>query len=553
MKDLSKSFSLPVYQQKGIFPHAFVSNPNVSLDYKGAVPDFKYFSGITLDSYNEYCSHFKKNKWNLASEAKKYCQLDCISLYQILLKFSENIFKDLNVSLKHAPTTSSLALRSFRTRFLHTTTRNITTNTNTNIPIITGETFDFIKKAYTGGPVDVFIPHGFNVYHYDVNSLYPFVMQKYPMPVGDLTYFVSVRRGGGNINFLSLFTNNKKSQSLKNRPNGFFEVEVETPSPQKLNIPVLQTRIGTPYGIKTLCPLGKWRGVYSSVELYNAMDNFGYKFKVIRGYIYKEEAFVYDQYINYFSNIKINTPKSDPMYLISKLLMNSLYGKTGQNYRFENTMVINTKELLKLIQDPNVEVSSITELDKDLVLVTYLNNSKYESRPDNIIKNFNGSICHAALITASARVEMFNTIKLLTDLGIKVFYMDTDSLFTDKPIPEYLVDATKLGKYKLENIYKEAVFLAPKVYGGILNNGTEIIKVKGLKYNNELTFESLKYLLNKDTSLNFEQEKFFTKIGVGSISLLKQTYTLIPTSNRRELVYKNNILTETKPYVVTAD
>ena len=136
-------------------------------------------------------------------------------------------------------------------------------------------------------------------------------------------------------------------------------------------------------------------------------------------------------------------------------------------------------------------------------VVTCLNNSKYESRPDNIIKNFNGSICHAALITASARVEMYNTIKLLTDLGIKVFYMDTDSLFTDKPIPEYLVDATKLGKYKLENIYKEAVFLAPKVYGGILNNGTEIIKVKGLKYNNELTFESLKSLLNKDASLNF--------------------------------------------------
>ena len=534
LKDLSKSFSLPVYQQKGIFPHAFVSDPNVSLDYKGAVPDLKYFSGITLDSYNEYCSHFKKNKWNLASEAKKYCQLDCISLYQILLKFSENIFKDLNVSLKHAPTTSSLALRSFRTKFLHTTTtRSLTTNTN--IPIITGETFDFIKKAYTGGPVDVFIPHGFNVYHYDVNSLYPFVMQKYPMPVGDLTYFVSAHG----------------TRLPNNRPNGFFEVEVETP--KELHIPVLQTRIGTPYGTKTLCPLGKWRGVYSSVELYNAMDNFGYKFKVIRGYIYKEEAFVYDQYINYFSNIKINTPKSDPMYLISKLLMNSLYGKTGQNYRFENTMVINTKELLKLIQDPNVEVSSITELDKDLVLVTSLNNSKYESRPENVIKNFNGSICHAALITASARVEMFNTIKLLTDLGIKVFYMDTDSLFTDKPIPEYLVDATKLGKYKLENIYKEAVFLAPKVYGGILNNGTEVIKVKGLKYNNELTFDSLKSLLNKDTSLNFEQEKFFTKIGVGSISLLKQTYTLIPTSNRRELVYKNNILTETKPYVVTAD
>lgn len=229
LKDLSKSFGLPVYQQKGIFPHAFVSDPNVSLDYIGAVPDFKYFSGITLELYNEYCSHFnKKTKWNLAREAKIYCQLDCISLYQNLIKFSDNIFKDLNVSLKHTPTTSSLALRAFRTKFL---------NTNTNIPVITDEVFDFIKKSYTGGPVDVFIPHGFNVYHYDVNSLYPFVMQKYPMPVGDLTYFV------GNIDMdINDLYEKTQTKSTNNRPNGFFEVEVETP--EQLHIPVLQFKQG---------------------------------------------------------------------------------------------------------------------------------------------------------------------------------------------------------------------------------------------------------------------------------------------------------------------
>ena len=130
------------------------------------------------------------------------------------------------------------------------------------------------------------------------------------------------------------------------------------------------------------------------------MENFGYNFKVLKGYLYKEATLVYDKYIDYFNNIKTNTHKSDPMYLISKLLMNSLYGKTGQGYKYEDTMIVTQEELLKLIQNPNMEVSSITELDKDLTLVTCLRKSKYEARPDNVIRSFNGSIAHASLIAA---------------------------------------------------------------------------------------------------------------------------------------------------------
>jgi hypothetical protein len=39
-----------------------------------------------------------------------------------------------------------------------------------------------------------------------------------------------------------------------------------------------------------------------------------------------------------------------------------------------------------------------------------------------------------------------------------------------------------LGKMKYEGTYKEAVFIAPKVYGGILkSDNTQDVKVKGLK------------------------------------------------------------------------
>lgn len=138
---------------------------------------------------------------------------------------------------------------------------------NVHIPIITGDTYLDIKDGYTGGSVDVYKPYGKNIFHYDVNSLYPFVMINFPMPVGSPRYFE------GDILSLNL---------SQDKPFGVFDVEVI--SPDNLNIPILQTKIKTEFGgIRTVSPLGKWEGTYFSEEIYNAMK-YGYKFKVIRGY-----------------------------------------------------------------------------------------------------------------------------------------------------------------------------------------------------------------------------------------------------------------------------
>lgn len=42
----------------------------------------------------------------------------------------------------------------------------------------------FIRRAYYGGHTDTYKPYGENLYYYDVNSLYPFVMKEFPMPGG---------------------------------------------------------------------------------------------------------------------------------------------------------------------------------------------------------------------------------------------------------------------------------------------------------------------------------------------------------------------------------
>nr|YP_010170410.1 DNA polymerase type B [Phanerochaete carnosa]QRZ60392.1 DNA polymerase type B [Phanerochaete carnosa] len=360
-------------------------------------------------------------------------------------------------------------------------------------------------------------------------------MKTYPMPVGNPKFFE------GNI------------LEVMNRPYGFFEVEVTTP--KDLFYPIIQTRINTSEGYRTVAPLGTWTTVLSSTEMYNAIDNFGYSFKINRGFLFERDI-IYDKYVDHFNNIKSNTPKDNPMYLISKLLMNGLFGKTGQDYRFNETRLISNDNLLLLIQNKDIEVISNTEIGIDLNFVVYFDKAKYKINSASP-RSFNGCIAHASEITSAARVEMSLVIKYLIENNYTIYYMDTDSFFINKPLPDHLVSHNILGKYKLENIYKEAIFLAPKVYAGITQDGNEVIKIKGLSHdtiNKDVTFDLLKSLLIKNKSLTFNQTKTFRNIAMGSINLLEQTYNLIPTENKRELVFDdNNVFISTKPFVINKD
>lgn len=90
-----------------------------------------------------------------------------------------------------------------------------------------------------------------------------------------------------------------------------------------------------------------------------------------------DRDYVYGNYIDYFNKIKSTTPKDNPMYLISKLLMNGLYGKTGQDYKLDETVLVSESELLNLVQSKNIEINTINELDSDLNLISVTNNNKY--------------------------------------------------------------------------------------------------------------------------------------------------------------------------------
>lgn len=114
----------------------------------------------------------------------------------------------------------------------------------------------FVRNSYFGGHVDSYIPYFNNhlslykgggasqLYHYDVVSLYPYIMKQYKLPYKISQYI----EGNILLNNKELFDNNI----------GFYKVRVKAPS---LTNPLLPYKNNN--GI-VLYPEGNWTGTYYS-------------------------------------------------------------------------------------------------------------------------------------------------------------------------------------------------------------------------------------------------------------------------------------------------
>lgn len=132
-----------------------------------------------------------------------------------------------------------------------------------------------------------------------------------------------------------------------------------------------------------------------------------------------------------------------------------------------------------------------------------------------------------------------------------LYYSDTDSIYLDTVLPSSLISSTEIGKFKLENIFIKALFLAPKMYSARYfkkDKIAELTKIKGVKTN--ISFNKLIPLLYKDKHLSLIQEKWFRDIDNSTIKIVtdhKHTLNLNPLYSKRELIYKNKIFVNTKP------
>jgi hypothetical protein len=209
---------------------------------------------------------------------------------------------------------------------------------------------------------------------------------------------------------------------------------------------------------------------------------------------------VFKEDVDFLYNLRLKYNKSDPMNFIGKILLNSLYGRFGMDDNFTEAFVIKNDYYHDFENKFLNNILSIEDLgDYKLVII-----SSDENKIEETEGVHNVSIATAAAITAYARIHMS---QFKNNPKINLYYSDTDSIYTDSDLDEYLIDGKILGKLKLEHICKKAIFLTPKVYCLITDSDEFIFKIKGLSHNVKLKYSDFKKLLIKNTFIEQTQEK----------------------------------------------
>jgi hypothetical protein len=268
----------------------------------------------------------------------------------------------------------------------------------------------------------------------------------------------------------------------------------------------------------------------------NAME-FGYKFNILTGYIFKKEN-IFSKFVEILNGMKENSEKGSPKYLIAKLLLNSLYGRFGMSPILKSHLLVDSELIPKLVEEKGIEnIFENADFGKKSLI------SINEDFSDDI--NINVAI--ASSVTANARIHM-SQFKNNPELTGILYYTDTDSAIIDKELPKSFIDSKKLGKMKLEKVLTRFIALGPKIYGGITTEGLEFTKVKGLKV--KLSLNQLEYLLS-EPKLDLDQEKWYKDLSKAVISIKEDGYSLRATAFKRNLVFKKGKLIDTKNRVFT--
>lgn len=177
---------------------------------------------------------------------------------------------------------------------------------------------------------------------------------------------------------------------------------------------------------------------FEHYDVYNYRPRNGWKFKSTKG--------LFTEYIDKWSNNKIQAKKegNHGLYLISKLFLNSLYGKFGSDNKVK---------------------SKIPYLGEDGII--HFHNSEEESK-DPVY------VAMASFITSYARKKTITSAQKIMDnynsgkSKIQFVYADTDSLHCYSPdfeLPEGLdIDSTKLGAWDYEMKFRRGKYLRQKCY-----------------------------------------------------------------------------------------
>jgi len=316
-------------------------------------------------------------------ELLEYNESDCRGLYEVLYNF----FEQTGI---RSETFATHALRYWRKEFLKTsiwTTKDYIS--------------DFVRLSLHGGHVEVFKRSSSSLKAYDVNSMYPFVMQ-FPVPI---QYIGETRK-------------------LTDILYGFVDATVTIPD---MYFPPLPLKLE-----KLFFPVGRMRGVWTSEELIEAEQQGARIEKIHKAYYFRTQE-IFKDYVDKLYLLKKTA--GEPTRTIAKYLLNSLFGKFGQHP--EKKVFYTEREAPHgsfPIMDPDGNPSGFATYSR-------------RSRSAYLLPHISSAI------TSKARLI------LSQHLSSNSYYCDTDSIFTTSD----MTTGSGLGQWSLVG-EGEAYFVQPKLY-----------------------------------------------------------------------------------------
>jgi hypothetical protein len=294
---------------------------------------------------------------------------------------------------------------------------------------------------------------------------------------------------------------------------------------------------------RLICPVGQFTGWFFSEELRFALDNGYQLISIKQAYQFQRGDNAFYDIIQQLNKMKIKAQENNQPTIrnISKLLMNSMYGRFGMHTENIHHKIVNTKQLTDIAN----HFSILGEIPLgNFVLVTYtLKESTTQlgsQQSQNLISLLEGSpsntnVAIAAAVTSYSRM-IINQYKLdALALGLEIYYSDTDSLVLNGALPENYCNSAALGKFKLEHKFTEGIFIMPKVYYLLTEEGKEINKCKG--FSGKLNRSQYLDLLEGKT-LDLRVTKWIRSLKNHSIQIHRDTpYQIKPTLNKRNKIY----------------
>lgn len=357
------------------------------------------------------------------AEIDPYCKRDV----EIMLKAWEYFYTFLNNNNlgNWGKTLPSQAFNAYRHRFM-------------SFPIMIHgdeEALELERKAYHGGRCSVFykgILNSDTYYKLDVNSMYPFVMRnhKYPCKLWGVRKGMSIRR-------LELFLKSYLAIA---------QVVIETDIPS----------YSVTYKGHAVYPIGTFETTLCTPELMYALEH--QHVKSVKKVAFYVGEYIFTEYVDFFYGLKTRYTKEDnqPYRSMTKLYLNSLYGKFGQK-----------RHAWEPVDDPML-VKHKVDIYVNLKTGKRYHVHRFDGRVwicSDKGEAYNSFPAISAHVTAYARMYLLHLLSLCGRGNF--YYCDTDSIITSSIGLENLsgsLGAYTLGNLKIEEISDHLDIRCPKCY-----------------------------------------------------------------------------------------